>query len=181
MAQACKITSTYGPNVERMWPVLFDTARLYNLQQDRDVLAGLCGVIGHETAGRWWPIHEFGSSSDFDRYGRAPNGQDYGGRGLIQTTWQGNYQVLQDYVERFGISVDLVNNPDLLLNDLTLAAHGALCYFVTHANGACVAACRQHDWGHVVYYVWGQYSPGTSVFDNYANQVKYAAEYLLAR
>lgn len=180
VAQACQIT-TYGPNVEAMWPILFRTAALYNLHNDREVMAGLCGVIAHETAHRWWPIHEFGNAADFNRYGRAPNGQDYGGRGLIQTTWPGNYAVLQDYVKRFGIDVDLINNPDALLDDLVLAAHGALTYFVTHANGACINMCHQHDWGHVVYYVWGQYSPGVQVFDQYYNEVKYAAEYLLAR
>lgn len=162
-----------------MWPVLYKTSKLYNLDKDRDVLAGLCGIIGHESAGRFWPIHEFGT--DFSRYGYSPTGKDYGGRGLIQTTWQTNYKVLQDYIKRFGIDVDLVNDPDLLLNDLELAAHGALTYFVTHANGACIDRCRQHDWGHVVYYVWGQYSPGVKVFDDYFNQVKYTAEYLLAR
>lgn len=142
----------------------------------------MCGIIGHESAGRWWSIHEFGNASDFNRYGRAPNGQDYGGRGLIQTTWASNYQAVQDYLAaHFGLVVDLVGNPDLLLNDPTLAAHAVCIYWVTHAGGILVEKCKVHDWGEVIHYVWGLNAPGNPTFDTYYSQVKYAAEYLLAR
>lgn len=183
MAQACQITGTYGPNVEKQWPVLFDVAGLYGLQ-DRDVLAGMCGIIGHESAGHWWPIHEFGDGTRayFDRYGRAPNGQDYGGRGLIQTTWLSAYQIAQDYLrDHFGIVVDLVGNPDVVLGDPVIAAHLACIYWVTHAGGILVDMCRAHRWDEVIHYVWGLNAPGNSVFDAYLVQVKRAATYLLAR
>jgi hypothetical protein len=177
VAQACQITSTYGANVEKQWPVLFETSAMYDLQ-DRDVLAGMCGVIGHESAGHWWPIHEFGT--DFSRYGYAPSGQDYGGRGLIQTTWQSNYQQVQDYLAiNFGLHYDLVNNPDLILNDPTLAAHAALVFWVKRPS--LIVYCQRHDWGHVIEQVWGMYAPGNTYFDPYLAQVKRAAEFLLAR
>lgn len=180
IAQACRIT-TYGPNVVATWPILFKIAGLYGLQ-DRDVLAGMIGVIGHETAGRFASIHEFDDGTGFGKYGYATSGQDYGGRGLIQTTWKSNYAVVQDYLEEhFNIKVDLVTYPDLLLNNPELAAHAACIYWVTHAGGVIVPYCKQHNWGEVIHYVWGQKLPGNQYYDTYLEKVTYAANYLLAR
>ena len=179
VAQACKITNTHGPNVERQWPILFKIAGLYGLQ-DRDVLAGMCGVIGHESAGHWWSIHEFGT--DFSRYGYSPTGQDYGGRGLIQTTWRTNYQKVQVYLlSNFKIQVDLVNYPDLLLGNPELAAHAACIYWVIHAGGILIDKCKEHNWPDVIYYVWGAKIPGNVYYDQYLSKLTYAANYLLAR
>lgn len=173
------MTGQYGHNVEVQWPILFKVAGLYGLQ-NRDVLAGMCGIIGHESAGRWWPIHEFGT--DFSQYGKSATGQDYGGRGLIQTTWQSNYEAAARVIkERTGKDYDLVNNPDLILNDPELAAHCACVYWVDHAGGILVDKCKQHDWGEVIHYVWGLNAPGNPVFDRYYTGLRDAAEYLLAR
>lgn len=176
VAQACQITQ-YGPNVEKQWPVLFKTSKLYGLQE-RNILACLCGVVAHESAHRFWPIHEFGT--DFSRYGYAPSGQDYGGRGLIQTTWAANYKQAQDVILAYtGKNYDLVNNPNLVLNDPELAAHCA-CVFWEQRPGL-IAAARRLDYGEVIHYVWGLNAPGNKDFDQYYREVKYAAEYLLAR
>jgi predicted chitinase len=151
---------------------------MYGLQE-RNVMACMCGVVAHESAHRFWPIHEFGT--DFSRYGYAPSGQDYGGRGLIQTTWASNYKQAQDVIlARTGQTYDLVNNPDLILNDPVLAAHCACVYFVERSD-TLVAAARRLDYGEVIHYVWGLNQPGNPSFDQYYAEVKYAAEYLLAR
>lgn len=148
--------------------------------QDRDILASMCGVIAHETAHRFWPIHEFGT--DFSRYGYAPSGKDYGGRGLIQTTWQSNYEAAARVIkERTGKQYDLINNPDLILNDPELAAHCACVYWVDHAGGILIQKSKVHDYGEVIHYVWGLNQPGNPIFDQYYREVKYAVEYLLAR
>ena len=177
VAQACQITGKYGPNVEKQWPILFAVSKQWGLQ-DRLQLASLCGVIGHETAHQWWPIHEFGS--DFSRYGYSPTGQDYGGRGLIQTTWQSNYQQAQQTIEnQIGLRYDLVNNPDLILNDPVLAAHAACVYW--SQRDPLMRAAASRDYGEVIHYVWGANLPGNSNFDQYYKELKYAADYLLAR
>lgn len=169
----------YGPNVEVQWPILYKIAALYELQE-RDILAAMCGVIGHETAHHWWPIHEFGS--DFSRYGYSPLGQDYGGRGLIQTTWQSNYERAKVVIkQRTGMDYDLVNRPDLILNDPILAAHAACVYWVDHAGGILIGKSRAHDWGEVIHYVWGLNLPGNKDFDQYYKELSYAGQYLLAR
>lgn len=170
VAQACNITEVYGSNVEIMWPILYQVSTLYNIAEPA-ILAGLCGVIGHETAGRWWPIHEFGTN--FSQYGYAPTGADYGGRGLIQTTWASNYQVVRDYLAaNFNIQADTVNNPDLLY-DPTIAAHAACIYWVTHNNGVILTYCRNGQWAEVQRQVLGAYNT------DYTNKVIYAASVLL--
>lgn len=178
VAQACQIT-TYGANVVKQWPILFKISALWELQ-DRDILAAMCGVIGHESAHRWWPIHEFGT--DFSRYGFSPFGEDYGGHGLIQTTWESNHERAQYLIKlKTGMDYDLVNHPHLILNDPILAAHCACVYWTDHAGGILIPKSKQHDWGEVIHYVWGLNLPGNKDFDQYYRELKYAGDYLLAR
>lgn len=178
VAQACQITGLYGPNVEKQWPILYKISAVWGLQE-RNILACLCGVIAHESAHHWWPIHEFGT--DFSRYGYAPSGQDYGGRGLIQTTWQSNYIRAENSIyQKTGIRYDLTNNPDLILNDPILAAHCACEYWVDQAGGILIDKSRALDYGEVIHYVWGLNAPGNPNFDQYFKELKYAADYLVS-
>lgn len=181
VAQACQIGGTYGPNVELMWPMLHGTMVRYGLADEARIMAGMCGVIAHETAGRWYPIHEFGNAADFARYGYAPSGQDYGGRGLIQTTWQGNYQSVASYMARhWNMDVDCVNNPDIILQP-AIACHAACIYWVSHAGGILIDMCLSQRWDEVIHYVWGANLPGNPHFDQYLTRLRYATNYLLAR
>lgn len=177
VAQACQIT-TYGQNVEKQWPILFKIAGMWGLQ-DRKQLACMCGVIGHETAHQWWPIHEFGTN--FSRYGYSPAGEDYAGHGLIQTTWEENHRrAMQLIAERTGKVYDLVNHPHLILGDPVLAAHCACVYWVDHAGGILIQKANQLNYGEVIHYVWGLNLPGNPNFDQYYRELKYAADYLMA-
>lgn len=188
VAQACQITGTYGPNVEKQWPILFKVSAAWGLQ-DRDQLAAMCGVICHESAHQFWPIHEFGTKCGnclwdpaFSQYGYAPTGECYGGHGLIQTTWPANHERAMTLIkEKTGKSYDLVNHPHLILNDPELAAHCACVYWVDHAGGILQDKSKEHDWGEVIHYVWGLNAPGNPNFDQYFKELKYAAEFLLAK
>lgn len=184
VAQACQIT-TYGENVEKQWPILFEVSALWGLQ-DRDQLASMCGVIGHESAHHWWPIHEFGTNCGncawdpaFSRYGYAPSGECYGGHGLIQTTWQSNHEQAQQAIQdKVGVIYDIVNHPHLILGDPELAAHCA-CVFWS-SRPPLMAAAARHDYGEVIHYVWGLNAPGNPSFDQYYRELSYAANYLLS-
>lgn len=187
VAQACQVTS-YGENLEEQWPILFKVSAMWGLQT-KEQLAAMCGVIGHESAHHWWPIHEFGTKCNnclwdpvFARYGYAPTGECYGGHGLIQTTWPGNHERAQILIqEKTGVKYDLINHPHLILNDPVLAAHCACVYWVDHAGGILQTHSANKNWGEVIHYVWGLNAPGNPDFDQYFRELKYAAEYLLAR
>lgn len=173
----------YGPNVEIMWPILFRVAGhpKYDLL-DKRIMAGLCGVIRHESAHRFWPIHEFGGPQQWARYGRAPNGTYYAGRGLIQTTWAANYGRVQNYLrDEFGIVVDLLGDPDIMIGNPELAAHAACIYWVTHGGYRLVAkACEREDWGEVIRLVWGAKIPGNPDYDKYLREVQFTTRTLLS-
>lgn len=58
------------------------------------------------------------------------DGYRYRGRGAIQLTGKSNYQNFQNfYNERYGQSIDLVNDPDILVNNPEIAILSAMWYF----------------------------------------------------
>lgn len=61
---------------------------------------------------RLTPIKEFGSLAYLQNKPYWP----YIGRGFSGCTWLDNYKKTQKYLKTRGIDIDLVNNPDLLLN-----------------------------------------------------------------
>jgi predicted chitinase len=66
-------------------------------------------------------------------YGGSGNGIDYRGRGLIHTTWEGNYKNASDsYNEMYGTNYDFTKNPTLLSTDHQIAVRSALIFFKTN-------------------------------------------------
>lgn len=164
IAVAGQIPAQYGPNVEVIWPILAAALTKYGCDSILSAI-GAIGTIAHETASRFYPIHEFGS--DFSRYGYAPNGKDYGGRGLTQTTWLGAYQKVQDVT-----GIPCVANPDLLLEPESSGE--AFCVYWTDPNhGPVVKYANAGDWAHVRYYVFGAMDPVGQA------RIQRAADYLL--
>jgi len=50
-------------------------------------------------------------------------GQSYYGRGFVQITWKSNYETMSEWLSNeFGTEIDLVNNPDLVLQHPEYAA-----------------------------------------------------------
>jgi RHS repeat-associated protein len=66
-------------------------------------------------------------------YGGSGNGIDYRGRGLIHTTWEGNYKKASDsYNKMYGTNYDFTKNPTLLSTDHQIAVRSALIFFKTN-------------------------------------------------
>lgn len=150
IAVAAQIPPPWGPNVELIWPLLAPALTRYGADSVLSAI-GAIGTIAHEAASRFYPIHEFGS--DFSRYGYAPNGQDYGGRGLIQTTWASNYGKVQTHT-----GIPCVENPDLLL-DPANSVEAFCVYWTDPDHGPVVNYAKAGDWYHVRYYVYGAGDP----------------------
>jgi putative chitinase len=76
-------------------------------------------TVKRECDDKWKPIAEY-SRGKGKKYGIKDKitGQIYYGRGYPQTTWKDNYQTSQDIWNKVhpDRKIDLLNNPDLLLN-----------------------------------------------------------------
>lgn len=129
-------------------------------------LAYALGTTHLETGAAMQPIHEKGGFNYFEaNYG--PNGHNparakkmgnthpgdgdkFHGRGYVQLTWQVNYKAMSTHLSlKFGLPIDLVNNPDLALQPdyaAEIMFHGMNVgtftgkkfsdYFTKNANGA---------------------------------------------
>jgi hypothetical protein len=80
-------------------------------------LAYMLATAFHETARTMQPIEEYGKGKGRP-YGRpaGPYSQAYYGRGLVQLTWQQNYQKAKDE-----LGVDFVQHPELALDPTNAA------------------------------------------------------------
>lgn len=109
---------------------------------------------------------------DTSKHAAYGGGWWYHGRGYVQTTHIGNYQVVQDKLASIGINVDIVGNPELLLEPL-YAAHALAIYFLTHPYPpqGMVAACRARDWREVRKAVNGVYEADGIAKLQYADTV----------
>ena len=92
----------------------------------------------HETAHTMQPVAEYGNNSYFTRQydikGRRPqtakrygntqpgDGIKYRGRGYVQLTWKNNYAAMTTRLQKMGIDVDLVANPDIAMEPRIAAA-----------------------------------------------------------
>ncbi len=127
-------------NVEANWPVILHALEGYGIKSD-GALIGVLATISVE-ARSFLPIREYGGVKYFtDNYeGRADlgntekgDGAKFCGRGFVQTTGRSNYTKLRkELKERFGLDLDVVTNPDLLLS--TEPAAIALAFYV-HKHG----------------------------------------------
>lgn len=72
------------------------------------------------------------------------DGGKYYGRGFIQLTGRGNYQVYQDEAKKIGINIDIVNNPDSLDDDINVSAIVAALYIRRRVVKKKLAAANAH-------------------------------------
>ena len=114
--------------------------------------------------GRLKQIYSFATDADVQKYSRAPkkgisraeffswaygptkrgkgflgnqtdaDGGKYFGRGFIQLTGKANYQRYQDLAATYGVTIDIVNNPDSLDSDINVSALIAALYFVDRVS-----------------------------------------------
>ena len=132
---------------------------------DEMVLTGLLATIPVETAHTFKPVQEAfylsqsAANKYFDKteYGKVDEDthQRYYGRGFLQHTWKDAYIAIGN-----ALGIDLVNNPDMLLDAPTAAR--AAAWWWKHKPGL-VAACTAQKWKVVRRIVNGGYN-GLDVF-----------------
>lgn len=162
-----------SPNVKDNWPGICRAAGIWGMD-DPLILIGFLGTMMKET-GTLYPVREAWWVWDKDRqaainyylYGnhasyQGGTGWEYHGRGYVQLTHIGNYQMVQNALAEKGIVVDLVGNPDLMLVP-EYAAHGLCLYFRDHAGGVMPGLCKQRNWEEVRHLVWGRYGDAEGV------------------
>ena len=117
---------------------------------DERLLACCLGTDWHETATRMWPIKEFGLGRGHP-YGVPGhnNGQIAYGRGLVQLTWDANYEAAD---HKLGLNGALIANYDLAL-DPSIAAkiliRGSVEGWFTHFKLTDYINDTSCDWVHV--------------------------------
>lgn len=166
------MTAANGRNVENNWPILCDVfgqwAQRYPGLDEPLSLIGLIGTIAKES-GTFAPVEEaywlseaarWAYYSDTSKHAPYAGGPQFHGIGFIQTTHVSGYQAVQDRLASdLGISVELVGNPQLLL-DPTWAAHAAAIFWI---NKGMVDFCRAENWAEVRRRVWGAYGDADGV------------------
>ena len=146
-------------HVSAIWPLVVAALDEFGIR------TGLVEVAAAATIGvecpSWVPVHELHASQTRqpelwaiqEKY--WPSG--FYGRGLVQTTWEENYQKLGQ-----ALGLDLVGNPDQLLDPKT-SARALAFFFKTHGIAAHADA---HDWRGVRLRVNGGYN-GWDLFNHY--------------
>lgn len=131
-------------HVQTTWPALEAALTRHTAYSNNVALAAIATV--RVECPPFYPIHEYGSASYFERHyeGRADlgntqsgDGVRFAGRGLIQLTGRANYR---RYGQRIG--VDLESNPDAALTPANAAEIFAL-FFKDHG---CDTAANLRDW-----------------------------------
>lgn len=110
------------PQVDGIQAIL-NACNAYQITDERHI-AYMLATAFHETAKTMQPIEEYGKGkgrlygTKHKRNGTAYIAPDklYYGRGYVQLTWYDNYQTMGKL-----LSVDLLNSPELALNDSTAA------------------------------------------------------------
>lgn len=162
--------------VDQNWPYLGSELIRWGFNSKMQCI-GAIGTVAHEAG--FAPVREAWYLNDraaMDRWyadttKHAPysGGINYHGRGLIQTTHDYNYKAVQEALAARGVVVDLLANPDLLL-DIKYAAPAFCKYWSDHP--LCQTASEAGDWTSVRRAVFGGNDPvGTA-------RIKYAADRL---
>lgn len=86
------------------------------------------------------------------------DGGKYYGRGFIQLTGRANYQRYQNLANQMGLSLDIVNNPDSLDNDINVSALVAALYIKDRVKGVAENA-------HPAYYLAAKKAVGVNTPD----------------
>lgn len=129
-------------HVETLWPLI--VAALVEFGIDSPLVQVAAAATCAVETGRFWPLQEIHASQERqpdlwatqERY--WPSG--YYGRGIVMTTWQENYQALQD-----ATGIPCVEQPDLLLEP-EHAARALAFFFKTHRDGEIVVRANNQDW-----------------------------------
>lgn len=156
------------PNIADNWPGICEAATAWGIDHPL-VLIGMIGTIAKESGSfypvreAWWIYDEDPAAAmryyaDTRKHAAYNGGPQYHGRGYVQTTHIGGYQLVQNQLASIGVSVDLVGNPDLLLQPL-YAAHALAIYFKFHGYPpeGMVAACMAQNYQEVRKAVYGAY------------------------
>lgn len=161
ITRAGQIPGQYAGNVAIYWPLIcadFEANGIGSVLS----LVGAVGTFAHESASRFASIHEFGT--DFSRYGYAANGKDFGGRGLIQTTWKSNYDRVQAMT-----GIPCGTDPDLLYVPENAVA-AARVYWQDHQLHL---VSDQQNWAELRKRVYGALDPQGQA------RIQYAANLLI--
>jgi hypothetical protein len=153
-------------NVTANWPRIVEQLDHCNLADNRNVYAAILGIVAHETASTFTPLHEYGSPADWAGYSGGPN---YAGRGFVQLTHDFNYRAYGEKVRALwgagadDPTFDLVANPDNVMDPDIAAAIIALWWRDTRAlptasypaGYSLVQASEDQDWAWVSRLVQG--------------------------
>jgi len=139
----------------------FELVVSYILQSSRTLsksyAAYMLATIEWETARRWSPIIEYGDLAYFDKYNagmplgrelgndQPGDGYRYRGRGYVQITGKRNYRLFATL-----LSKDIVNNPDLALNEQVAWAIASIGCSTGRFTGKTLPAyCNQYKSDYV--------------------------------
>lgn len=134
-------TGAPAKNVLRVWPLVLRALKSGGMASLRSQV-GMAATIGTETPA-FYPLKEFRASEEQARLRAQQDrywGSGYYGRGLIQTTWEENYRLLET-----ATGLPFLSQPDLLL-DPEHAATAAAFYW---KDRAVWRACDLGDWPKV--------------------------------
>ena len=97
------------------------------------------------------------------------DGGKYYGRGFIQLTGRANYQRYQDLAAQNGITIDIVNNPDSLDDDINVSAIIAALYIKDRVVDRRLAAANDHPG----FFLAARKAVGVNAGDGYAHKQEY--------
>ena len=103
-----------------------------------------------------------GNKSDAD-------GGKYYGRGFIQLTGRDNYQRYQTLAQNLGITLDIVNNPDSLDDDINVSAVVAALYI----KNTVVDKKRANPTDHPGFFLAARKAVGVNAGDGYAHKAEF--------
>lgn len=155
------------------WPLVTAALRRFGMPE-KEVAAAAVGTIGIETAHTFKPVMEayylFGTADNFDvaacdeylrTHSPSKSYYPYYGRGLVQTTWLGNYR--EGELE---LGIPLIAHPELAF-EVANAANLLALYFRNHG---VADAARARNWSEVRYSVLGGYE-GSAYIANVAEEL----------
>ena len=97
------------------------------------------------------------------------DGGKYYGRGFIQLTGRGNYQRYQTLANKMGLSLDIVNNPDSLDDDINVSALVAALYIVDRVVNRKRAKANAHPG----FFIAARKAVGVNAGNGYAHKQEF--------
>ena len=87
---------------------------------------------------KYKPGKELGNLTDDD-------GGKFYGRGFIQLTGRAGYQAVQNELKKYGINIDIMNNPGLLTSDIDACAAASVAFYKVKQKERALKAVAQDD------------------------------------